>query len=205
MEIERTYTAFAGTRLIASADLQTTVLRARECLVGGETEALLVFDDDTGKQIDFDLRGTPEQVLERLASHPLVASMAPATRSGPGRPKLGVVSREVSLLPRHWDWLEQQSQGASATLRRLVVDAIKHQPAGDRARMAREVAGRFMWSMAGNLPGFEEASRALFAKDTERLETHTAGWPPDVRAHVTRLVRKATEIEAAGASDPTLP
>lgn len=203
MGIERTYTAFAGTRRLVSADLETTVLCSRECLAGGETEALLVFDDETGKQVDFDLRGTPEEVLERLATHPVFASVVATTRRpGPGRPRLGVVSREVSLLPRHWDWLEQQPQGASAALRRIVVEAMRRQPPEDRARMAREVAGRFMWAMAGNLPGFEEASRALFGRDLERLEGLVAHWPPDIRAHLLNLVQKATAVEAT-AAQPT--
>jgi len=102
-------------------------------------------------------------------------------------PRLGVVSREVSLLPRHWDWLEQQPNGISAALRRLLDEARKRAPGEERARLAREAAGRFMTAMAGNLPGYEEAARALFAKDHERFTQRIAAWPEDVRLHLERL------------------
>ncbi len=202
MENNRTYTAFAGNRLIASGSLRTTVLRTKECLDQGETAEILVFDDYTGRQVDFDLHGTLDEVLARLASHPLFASSeAPSSpRAGPGRPKLGVVCREVSLLPRHWEWLEQQPHGISAALRRLVEEARKHEPGKERARLAREAAGKFMWAMAGNLPGFEEAARALFAKEQERFLGLIHDWPDDIRVHLCRLVEQAVQLEAAGTS-----
>lgn len=196
---DRTFTTFAGTRRVISADLRQTVLRTREVVAGGETQPVIVFDDESGKQVDFDLRGDPDEVLARLASHPVAASLLPAQRSGPGRPRLGVVSREVSLLARHWDWLEHQASGASAALRRLVSDAMKCEPPAERARHAREAAGRFMWTMAGNLPEFEEASRALFARDEPRLSKLTSDWPEDIRAHLTHLLEKATSIERGAA------
>jgi hypothetical protein len=129
------------------------------------------------------LRGSLEEVLARAAP------VAP--RPGPGRPKLGVVSREVSLLPRHWDWLEQQPNGISAALRRLVDEARKREPDKESARLAREAAGRFMWAVAGDLSGFEEASRALFAGNLQRLAELTRDWPEDVRAHLLRMVGNA--------------
>src|SRR5262245_11036389 len=168
MDDERTYTSFAGDRLIASADLRTMLLRTKQHLDGDASDPVLIFEDQTGRQVDFDFRGTPEEVLERAE--------AVRPRIGPGRPRLGVVSREVSLLPRHWEWLEQQPSGISAALRRLVDDARKRAPGKERSRLAREAASRFMWAMAGNLPGFEEASRALFAKDQGRLEQFVRGW-----------------------------
>ncbi len=194
-----TFTAFAGHRLVASGDLAATLLATKAHLERGGDEAILIFDDRTGAQVDFDLRGTPQEVLDRLAAHPLVAPRVepPAPpRSGPGRPKLGVVCREVSLLPRHWEWLERQPQGISAALRRLVDEARKRDPEGDRARAARDAAGRFMWSIAGDLPGFVEASRALYAGDLERLDHLVRAWPPDVRAHLRRL---AAGMAAGGA------
>ncbi len=180
METERMYTAFLGTERVASGDLRAMLLRTKEELDRGRQEPLLIFDDLTGQQVDFDFRGTPEQVVERALPQPT---------SGRGRPKLGVVSREVSLLPRHWEWLEDQPQGASAALRRLVDEARKREPALERARRARDAASRFMWSMAGNLPDFEEATRALFAGDGERLRQLIRGWPKDVREHVDRMVQ----------------
>lgn len=145
----------------------------------------LVFDDDSGRQVDFDLRGTPEEVLAR----------AEPPRAGPGRPKLGVVCREVSLLPRHWEWLEQQPSGISAALRRLVDDARKREPDRALARRTRDAAARFMWTMAGDLPGFEEASRALYAGDTGRLRKLVRSWPADVRAHALALADEAVRLE----------
>jgi hypothetical protein len=133
--------------------------------------------------VDFELRGTLGDVLARaLPARP---------RSGPGRPKLGVVSREVSLLPRHWDWLEQQPNGASAALRRLVDQARKQNPDKQRARLAMDAAMRFMTSMAGDLPGYQEASRALYASNCEQFETLMRDWPNDIRAHALRIAQDA--------------
>lgn len=186
-----TYTAFAGLRRIATGPLEDTVLQAKAAIDGGATEPVLVFEDRSGTQLDFDWRGGPDDVRRRLTSHPHFAAPATATeRSGPGRPRLGVVSREVSLLPRHWDWLAGQSGGASATLRRLVDEARKRDAGRDDARRAREAASRFLWAVAGNLPGFEEASRALFAGDDARLSGLVAGWPADVRDHLAMLLAR---------------
>lgn len=178
-----TYTSFAGTRLVASADLKSMLLQTKGYLDGDASQPVLIFEDQTGQQVDFDFRGTPEEVLQR-------ASVG-KPRPGPGRPKLGVVSREVTLLPRHWEWLEQQPNGISAALRRLVDEARQHAPAAERARLAREAASKFMWSMAGNFPGFEEASRTLFAQDHAAFEQIIRDWPPDVRQHLLHLVQDA--------------
>jgi len=197
MEDERTYTAFAGNRLIASGSLKTMVLRTRECLGRGEAAPLLIFEDQTGMQVDFDWRGTADEVLARLASHPLFRSNEAQAqlRPGPGRPRLGVVCREVSLLPRHWSWLDQRPGGVSAALRKLVEEARKRAQGKDLSRVAREAAGRFMWVMAGNLPNFEEASRALYAKDQERLGMLIGDWPEDIRKHLDRLVQESVRLE----------
>lgn len=189
MDGERTYTAFAGERLIVSAGLETMLLRTKEYLDGDAGDRVLIFEDQTGRQVDFDFRGTPEEVLEK--------GTPGKPRTGPGRPKLGVVSREVSLLPRHWDWLERQPQGLSAALRRLVEDARKREPGKEAARIAREAASKFMWAMAGDLPGFEEASRALFAEDQELFEGLIRDWPEDIRGHLTRLVRESVRLQTA--------
>ena len=194
---EHTYTAFSGSRLIASGDVKAMVLETKACLDRGEAGGLLIFDDRTGRQIDFDFRGTAEEVLARLATHPGVGDRAAGgpdrPRTGPGRPKLGVVSREVSLLPRHWEWLEQQPNGISAALRRLVDDARGKDPQGQRTRAALDAASAFLFAMAGNLPGYEEASRALWARDRQRFEDLTREWPEDIRAYSGRLAREAFE------------
>lgn len=173
--MEGQHTAFAGDRRLATGELASVLAAVKGAVDEGAAD-VLVFDDDTGRQVDFDLRGTLADVLARAAPE--------KPKPGPGRPKLGVVSREVSLLPRHWEWLEGQPQGASAALRRLVDEARKREP---DTRRARDAAGRFMWTMAGNLPRFEDATRALYAGDRGTLEALTRGWPADVRDHVLRL------------------
>lgn len=195
MSESHTYTTFAGNLLVVSGDLETMLLRTKERLDAGEAEPVLIFDDQTGRQIDFDFRGTPDEVLARVSSHPLFATPEEAlpSRKGPGRPYLGVVGGEVSLLPRHWDWLNQQRGGASATLRRLVDEERKRTATQERFRNAWEAAGKFMWVMAGNLPNFEEASRALYTHDTECLTSLTQDWPTDVRNHLLRFVRMALD------------
>ena len=197
MEKNNTFTAFAGDRLIASDNLETMLLRTKEYLDSGGADPVLIFEDRTGRQVDFDTRGTPEEMLERLSTHPLFApgGSSDKPRTGPGRPRLGVVCREVSLLPRHWEWLEEQPNGISAALRRLVDEARKHAPEEDRRRAAREAAGRFMTAMAGNLPEFEEASRALFARDNEGFRQRIQDWPTDIREYLTRRI-SGPEIES---------
>jgi uncharacterized protein len=204
MENDRTYTVFAGERLIISGGLETMLLRTKEYLDHGGADPVLIFDNQTGKQVDFDFRGSPEEMLSRLATHPLFAKSEEENkpRTGPGRPKLGVVCREVSLLPRHWEWLEQQPNGISAALRRLVEEARKREPGKQRARLARDAASRFMSAMAGNLPGFEEALRALYARDQDRLMELVRDWPPDIRKHTERLVQESERLESEpGACD----
>jgi hypothetical protein len=191
----RTFTAFTGYRLVASGALEPTVRRAKEEADRGEP--VLLLDDRTGEQIDLDLSGNADEAVARLAEHPVLGPLAsraeqPAAR--PGRPRLGVVSREVSLLPRHWEWLATQNGGASASLRRLVDEARKRNGAKDEAVRARDGAARFLWTVAGNLPGFEEASRSLYARDLERFLQHIGGWPEDVRQHAERLVREAVRL-----------
>jgi hypothetical protein len=189
MEPADTYTAFAAGQRIASGSLDKVLTELKPRFDAGAS-AFLIFADQTGQQVDFDFRGTLGEVLTRHAPAP--------TRVGPGRPKLGVVSREVSLLPRHWAWLERQPQGASGALRRLMEAALKHEPEREQARLLREAAAKFMWGIAGNFPNFEEASRALYAKDQSALEELTAAWPHDVRSHLLELVARSVQLEAAG-------
>lgn len=177
MENAPTWTGFSGDHHVLTGDL-AAVLRAAKARVD-HGEAVLLFDDDTGRRIDVDFRGTAEEVVARAAP--------PAPSPGRGRPKLGVVSREVSLLPRHWEWLEAQPNGISAALRRLIDDARRTQPDAHRDRRAREAAHRFMTTMSGDRPGYEEALRALFAGDRDRFQREVAPWPEDVRAYATRL------------------
>jgi hypothetical protein len=182
MEEERTYTVFAANRLIASGPLDTVLPRLKTWTHRNASALPLIFDDQTGKQVDFDLRGSAEEALARAL---------PAPSTGPGRPRLGVVSREVSLLPRHWEWLEDQPNGASAALRRLVDEARKHEPEKQRKRRAQAAAGRALSALAGDLPDYEEASRALYAGDRDRFASLIRTWPADVRAYALRLTEAA--------------
>jgi hypothetical protein len=154
-------------------------------------EPIVIFDDRTGRTIDFDLRGGDREVLARLTklfppSSPEEAT-PPGEPRGRGRPKLGVVAREVTLLPRHWEWLNAQAGGASVALRKLVEAARQASGDKDRERQARDAAYHVMSTMAGNLPRFEEASRALFADDRRRFTALIADWPADIRDHIVRL------------------
>jgi hypothetical protein len=189
MEDRCTYTAFAGSHLIASGALETMLPQLKSWADRSGGELPLVFEDQTGRQVDFDLRGTAEEVLAR--------ALPPPASTGPGRPKLGVVSREISLLPRHWEWLEEQPNGASATLRRLVDEARRNEPGKQRARRAMDAAGRFLTAMAGNLPGYEEACRGLYAGERERFEERIREWPGDIRRYAIRLADEAFEPAAS--------
>jgi hypothetical protein len=186
-----TFTAFEGERRLASGPLDEVALAIKRAEHHASVP-ITIFDDLTGRSIDLDLRGSDADVVARLAKklEPGKTGEANAPASEPrgrGRPKLGVVAREVTLLPRHWEWLNAQPGGASVALRKLVEQARRVTGDADRARAAREAAYHFMSAMAGNRPGFEEATRALFADDRRRMAGHIAAWPADIRDHVVRL------------------
>ncbi len=183
------FTAFDGDRRIASGSLAEVALVVKQATEGQRPHDVLVFDDATGRVVDLYLVGTAEEVAARYAAE-AEAPPTPKPR-GRGRPKLGVVGREVTLLPRHWEWLGSQPGGASVTLRKLVEKARKENARADRVREAREVAYRFMSAMAGDLPGFEEATRALFAGDRLKLERETTAWPTEVRDYALELATGA--------------
>lgn len=187
------FSAFAGIRLLASGSLAEVAIAAKMAGGGAVAEPVLIFDDATGRAIDLDLRGSHRDIVGRLPQTPAAAPSAEVSAElstkprGRGRPKLGVVAREVTLLPRHWDWLGTQPGGASVALRKLVDAARRASGDRDRQRAARDAAYHFMSAMAGDRPGFEEASRALFADDRRRFEDLIAGWPADIRDHITRI------------------
>lgn len=193
----RMFVAFAGSRVIARGTLDEVVLRSKARLDQGKNERIALFDDQNGSAVDIDFTGTDVEVLARLAAHPMVAPDQPKTEKqrGPGRPRLGVISREVSLLPRHWSWLAEQRGGASATLRRLVDTARKSNTLQEEAGRAIEAAHRFMWDMAGDDPGFEEASRSLFAQDFETFARLISGWPIDIQEQLGRFVARARRMQ----------
>jgi len=192
------FTAFDGQSHLATGPL-AEVARAVKKASDHTTAPILIFDDSTGRAIDLDLRGDDADILARLPKPADTAQPSPlAPPRGRGRPKLGVVAREVTLLPRHWDWLATQPGGASVALRKLVDEARRERGDLDRRRQARDAAYHFMSAMAGNLAGFEEASRALFATDGIRFSELIASWPPDIRDHIRRLASGAfsSDIDA---------
>jgi len=184
--------AFDGPQRIGQGALADVARAAKQRLDAGAAGPLLVFDERDSRPIEIDFRGSVDDVLARLAP---ATPAEPASR-GPGRPKLGVVPREVTLLPRHWDWLGQQPGGASAVLRRLVEQSIRQGGAKERARQAIESVDRFMRVMAGDEPGYEEASRAFYRGDRERFGALIAVWPADVSAHLQQLAAIAWDERA---------
>jgi hypothetical protein len=190
-------TAFSSSKRIASGDLRHVALKAKAVWDRDRWAQVLIFDDDSSELIEVDFRGTPEDVVGRIKE--VDAGAVPSEESAkpegdarrPGRPKLGVVAREVTLLPRHWDWLASQPGGASVALRKLVEHDRLANQGRDRRRRAKEAAYRFLSAMAGNEPGFEEATRALFADQPKRFDELVEHWPKDVREHGMRLAAAA--------------
>ena len=182
------FTAFAGYRRLTSGSLAEVALAVKR--VGQAAAPVIIFDDATGRSLDLDLRGSDDEIVARLPKAtpvPVETDGQAAEPRGRGRPKLGVVAREVTLLPRHWEWLNAQPGGASVALRKLVDEARRASGDKDRERQARDAAYHFMSTMAGNLPQFEEASRALFADDRRRFTALIADWPADIRDHIVKL------------------
>lgn len=188
------HTAFHDDTCIASGLPAAVALAVKAALTADPLAAILVFDDATGKVVDLDLRGSDAEIAARYASPNDEAAADDAPR-GRGRPRLGVVAREVTLLPRHWDWLALQPGGASQALRRLVDEARKADGGRSRARAAQERAYAFIATMAGDREGFEEAARALFAGDDGRFADHSRTWPQDIRAYARKLIAGSTLSE----------
>lgn len=203
-------TAFEDQRIIESGELAQVAQATKRVIDRGDHGTILIFDDTTSRPVEIDFRGNVEDVLARLPvpAEPVVAERPQGDepvarqevsadrpqeepRRGPGRPKLGVVAREVTLLPRHWEWLNSQPGGASVALRKLVEEARRANRDADRIRAAQEATYRFMSAMAGNLPGYEEATRALFDGDSTSFDELVDPWPQDVREHAKRLAASA--------------
>ena len=192
------YSAFVGSRCIASGELTLVARKAKEVYEADQWVSVSIFDDHTGESIEVDFRGTADEVAARAAGSnaPGARSASPeqSPPSGPGRPRLGVIAREVTLLPRHWDWLNRQPGGASVALRKLVEEARRTNSGADRVRQSQEACYRFMSAAAGDLPGFEEAARALFAGSASRFGEVTQPWPTDIRDYARRLAQDALDV-----------
>lgn len=180
MNPDHHYTLFAGARRVASGALGEVAIAAAR--LGPAAEAVLAFSDATGSQVDLDLRGGEDDIRTRYAT--------PASTEEPrgrGRPRLGVVAREVTLLPEQWEWLASQPGGASVALRKLVQEARRSGSARDRLRRSQERCYKVMVALAGDRPGFEEAARSLFAADLDAFGARLERWPRDIREHLLRL------------------
>lgn len=178
--------AFARSKRIALGAPRDVATAVKKHVDAHDADGLLVFDAASSQPVEIDLRGALASVLKRLPEAAAPAVAEPTERS-PGRPKLGVVAREVTLLPRHWQWLAAQRGGASVALRQLVEEASRASSEKDRRRQAQESAYRFMLAMAGDRAGYEEATRALFASDLPRLKELISAWPRDIREHALSL------------------
>lgn len=203
-EETKQYTAFAGSERIAFGALPEVVSKCKRRLDKGEERRIAVYDDAGGEVIDIDYRGDEADVLERLARHPMLTEQEKRQLStgkprGRGRPKLGVLSREISLLPKHWEWLAEQPGGASPTLRKLVHAAMLAAGGEQSVKKSLDALHKFMWDMAGNLgeemKDFEEATRAFYAKDWDEFTQYADSWPKDIRAYVLERVEKVKEQE----------
>jgi uncharacterized protein len=181
----QSFTAFEGQRCLISGTLAEVALAVKRA--GQPAAPIIIFSDATGRSLDLDLRGSDEEVIARLPKTAPVPEAQATEPRGRGRPKLGVVAREVTLLPRHWEWLNARPGGASVALRKLVDEARRTNGDRDRLRAARDAAYHFMSVMAGNRANFEEASRALFADDRRRFAGLIADWPADIRDHIVKL------------------
>jgi hypothetical protein len=193
MDAQETYTAFEGTTRLFRGTIEQVVLQIKERLGRAENSSVLIFSDNTGKTMDFNFQGKVKDVLKRLEIYVSKQNCGPV--AGPGRPKLGVISREVSLLPRHWEWLANQSGGASATIRKLIEDAKKRSSAHTSIKHVQERVYRFMSVIAGDMTGYEEALRALYKADRKNFLLHMRDWPTDVRTHVVEMAKPIFEAE----------
>ena len=176
------FACFCGPGRIAEGALSDVALAAWRLAQAEPQKTTLTFNRDSGAVVDLNLNGTEHDVATRYSE---VDEALPKR----GRPKLGVVPREITLLPRHWEWLARQPGGASATLRRLVDSARKDRAAQDVARERVTAAYNFMAAIAGDFPLFEDASRELFSHNFARFETLIANWSPDIQDELRLFLR----------------
>ncbi|MBC7539648.1 MAG: DUF2239 family protein [Bacteriovorax sp.] len=185
METINTYTAFDGHKLFGQGDLSEIVIKIKKQLGKSDNASIIIFSDNTGKVFDFNFQGTLSDVKKRLDMY--IQTEVPEVNAGAGRPKLGVISREISLLPQHWEWLATQPGGSSSTLRKLVDEAKKKTSGGPSIKQTQEIVHRFASAMAGDFEGFEEALRALYRKDKGLFHAQMKNWPEDIRDYIIEL------------------
>lgn len=186
-----TYTAFEGLKKLVAGDLEKVLLAVKKRLKTHRDSSVLIFSDTTGKQMDFDLSGTEDDVIER---HKIYTAKTAPSQSAVGRPKLGVVPREISLLPIHWEWLNTQPGGASPTIRLLIDEKIKLESSDKmKIKKSQEVAYKFLSAIAGDLPNFEESIRYLYRSDRKKFIELTSDWQKDIAEHALSLAHEAFE------------
>ncbi len=191
MNNKNIYTAFAGYSQIGKGELIPIIRKCKKIFDDGCSDRIVIYEDLTGQMFDFELNGSEEEVVERLKNHPMLKDKVEEKElRSPGRPKLGVVPREISLLPRHWEWLAEQSGGASAVIRKLIDQEKKRRNSGELFKKHQAATHRFMWDIAGDMEGFEEASRLLYRADFKGLEEIIVAWPEDVFKHLASLLEK---------------
>ena len=188
METLNTYTAFEDHKILSQGSLEDVVLKVKKRFEKSPESQIVIYSDATGKSMDFNFQGSEKEVLKRLEVYTTPDSSNEVS-SGPGRPKLGVISREVSLLPKHWEWLATQSGGASNTLRKLVEENMKKTSGVNTVKAAQERTYKFMSVEAGDFENYEEALRALYRKDKERFSGEIKTWPRDVQKHILELAK----------------
>lgn len=186
--------AFRDQTLLGAGPVVDVARVLQSLMAQGEAPNFLLFNAATGQQIDIELAADIAYIEQRYAPESNLndgVGAADGLRKSRGRPKLGVVGREVTLLPRHWEWLDHQRGGASAALRRLIDGERKSKVNEDRVRQAQDSTNRFIYAMAGNLEGFEEAVRSLYAGDKAGFLHHIRSWPTDIRQCATTFAREA--------------
>lgn len=188
---EPTYYLFSHKQLLCKGDLIQVLSRAHLARSQDSQIQLLALNGHSGQMLEMDLRGSLEEVLERIPAPPALADSE--KKNGPGRPKIGVEGKEITLLPRHWEWLASQAGGASVTLRKMVEKAMKENSHADRIRQIQESTYQWMWNLAASEPNYEEASRALFAGDLELFATHIREWPADIAQATLELAHRLKE------------
>ena len=193
------YSAFHGHHRLAQGDLAAVLAVLKDRPAGDAS--ILILDDLSGDRIEPDPRDDLAATLARFAATEEDAPPAPGPPTR-GRPRLGVTAKEVTLLPRHWDWLQTQQGGASAALRRLVEAARREAGQADQARCSHRALDRFLYLVAGDLPDFEEVYRAFYAGAAERFTALTQPWPQDVRDHARALLATALREQASARPAP---
>ena len=186
--VNSTYTAFDGFHKLITDSLEEVLLVVKKRLKSHREAQILIFSDLTGKQMDFDLSGSSDDILER---YKIFKAQAVPAQSVVGRPKLGVVAREISLLPQQWEWLNQQTGGSSAAIRLLIDEKMKINLSSEKmkTKMAQEVTYKFLSAIAGDLPHFEEAIRFLYRADRKKFMEMTLSWEVDIVEHALKLAK----------------